>query len=265
MKKIILIYLIITLVFSHLNLVLAQEEVNQADDELINKNIKERIEKVTKSEEKIALKKSKAVTGTVSSVTNNTITIKHDSETILISFTQDTEFVRNPGSKSVDKSDIAIGDFIIAMGTINTSEVLDSKRIVLSEETPLKNNKMSAIGNIQDIDLKTKEITLTKPNGEEIILKQTKSSQMLQKSEREKETIKLNDLETANKVVVVYSPQENEKDSNDILSLLAIPNTNSSDLTDDSDSKAQSSPTSSAKVKATSRPAPKASSSPSQE
>lgn len=108
------------------------------------------------------LSRPKAYIGTVTDITDSTIEIKtKESDIQQISINaSNTNVVNSVGTttKQVKTSDIAIGDFIIAMGYIETSSVLGAQRILISD--PTTEPKITVkLGNLTDID---KKITLTK-------------------------------------------------------------------------------------------------------
>lgn len=108
--------------------------------------------------------KAIAYTGTVTDILSNAIQVKSDNGEIKqISYNDDTVFVNtNKKNVLVKPEDLAIGDYIVALGLAN-GKVLGSKRILISN--PISENEYQIIsGNIQSI-IKNK-ITLTRPNGE---------------------------------------------------------------------------------------------------
>ncbi|HTK03419.1 MAG TPA: hypothetical protein VL401_01465 [Alphaproteobacteria bacterium] len=110
------------------------------------------------TDEKI-VSKPKAYIGTVTDITDSTIQIKIGGEIKQIS-TSDKVTVIKTGTtnKTVKLTDIAIGDFIVAMGYINSSSVLNSQRILITD--PITEPKIEAkMGTISDID---KKATLSK-------------------------------------------------------------------------------------------------------
>ena len=94
-------------------------------------------------------------------ITDSTIQIKTmDGEIKQISTSSDniTVIKSNPSTKTVKLTDIAIGDFIVAMGYINSSSVLSAQRILITD--PVTEPKVKAkIGNLSDID---KKVTISK-------------------------------------------------------------------------------------------------------
>ncbi|WKZ25692.1 MAG: hypothetical protein QY322_00030 [bacterium] len=108
--------------------------------------------------------KAIAYTGTVTDLSANAVQVKSDNGEIKqLSYSEDTVFVNTNKKNALVKSeDLAIGDYIIALGLEN-GKVLASKRVLIS--SPISENEYQIIsGNIQSI-VKNK-ITLTRPNGE---------------------------------------------------------------------------------------------------
>lgn len=81
-----------------------------------------------------ALKKPKAFIGTITDISENTLQIKTDTGEIKqSSVSSDTVFVKiDKTTKEIKFSDVAIGDFIVAMGLKNGDAVLEAKRIIIT-------------------------------------------------------------------------------------------------------------------------------------
>lgn len=94
-----------------------------------------------------ALNKPKAYLGVVTDIADSTIQIKSlESEIKQISTGEDGIVVVNSkgtANKIVKLTDIAIGDFIVAMGYINSNSVLMAQRILITD--PVTEPKVSAI------------------------------------------------------------------------------------------------------------------------
>lgn len=121
-----------------------------------------------KVEEKIAnaLKNPKAYIGTITDISKLTYQIKNQKGEIQqLSFTEDTSFVKvDKTAKTITANDVAIGDSIIAMGFKNGNEVLQAKRILVTElsEDSLRNIYLGKITNTTK-----SEVTITKLAGQE--------------------------------------------------------------------------------------------------
>lgn len=83
------------------------------------------------------LSRPKAYIGTVTDITDSTVQIKtRASEIKQISVKADSTTVINSVgtvSKTVKTADIAIGDFVVAMGYVNTNSVLSAQRILITD------------------------------------------------------------------------------------------------------------------------------------
>lgn len=122
-----------------------------------------------KLKEKISTKslKTTSYVGTITDISSGTIQIKSVQGDIKqMSLSDDTSFVntlkKNIGVKATD---LAIGDYIVAMGFVNGNKVLDSKRILIAEPA-IKNNFETIFGTISNVT-KTK-ISIDRDNGESI-------------------------------------------------------------------------------------------------
>jgi hypothetical protein len=119
-------------------------------------------------------KKSKAYVGTVTDISSGTIQIKAINGEILQAGTADDTTYINVLKKSavVKATDLAIGDYIVAMGLLNGNKVLSAKRILITSEL-MDDKKEIVWGKISEIT--KKKLTLIKNNGEtlEIILPKT--------------------------------------------------------------------------------------------
>lgn len=113
-----------------------------------------------------SLKKT-AYIGTITDISSGTIQIKSVQGDIKqMSLTDETTYI-NTLKKNVEvkAADLAIGDYIVAMGFVNGNKVLDAKRILIG--SPLVENKYkSIIGTVQSIS-KTK-LVIDKGNDETI-------------------------------------------------------------------------------------------------
>ena len=119
-----------------------------------------------------AMDQPKAYLGVVTDITSSTIQIKSpESQIEQIAIGSDGISVVNATgttSKTVKLSDIAIGDFIVAMGYVNGDDVLMAQRILITD--PLEDSGIKAsIGKVSKTTAKT--ITVTDAaSGEESII-----------------------------------------------------------------------------------------------
>lgn len=102
------------------------------------------------------LNSPKAYLGTVTDIAEKTIQLKTDSGTIeQVSAEGEglTIVKQNPTAKEVKLTDIAIGDYIVAMGYRNGNHVLNAKRILITQPTPPPQIKI-VFGKVKSISKK---------------------------------------------------------------------------------------------------------------
>ena len=89
-------------------------------------------------------KKPTAYVGTITDISSGTIQIKDENGDIKqISLLEDTKFI-NTLKKNIEvkSTDLAIGDYIIAMGFVNGNKVLKTQRLLIT--SPIEENKFEA-------------------------------------------------------------------------------------------------------------------------
>lgn len=109
--------------------------------------------------------KRTAFAGSVTDISSGTIQIKADAGEIKqMSYDNETVFV-NTLKKNVEvkATDLAIGDYIVAMGQVNGNKVLSSKRVLITGPV-LENNYQIISGIIESIS--KSKIVLTRPSAE---------------------------------------------------------------------------------------------------
>ena len=145
-----------------------KEEASTSSDAIRNK-VQEKVESVINS--------PKAYIGTVTDLSEGTIQINRfvfskeeskNNEILQISVKGEPVFVKvAKETKNIKFSDVAIGDFIVAMGFVNGNSVLEAKRVLVTE--PLKVSPRKAIfGKVTKIS--KNEISLNSASNEEVIL-----------------------------------------------------------------------------------------------
>lgn len=117
-----------------------------------------------------------------------------------------TKFVNiGKTTKTISFSDIAIGDFIVAMGYKNENGVLESKRILVIE--PLKpSTRKSYFGEV--VSATKNKITL-KVDDSEKTFNITKNTDLIDYASNEE--IKLTDFEESDNIIVVSTDDENAR------------------------------------------------------
>jgi hypothetical protein len=115
----------------------------------------------------------------------NTIHVRNLHEDIEQTSVDDkTTYANDVTSKEISFSDIAIGDFVVAMGTKNGNQVLSAGRVLVSK-TPVPIKRQIHIGDVIDISGNTLKLAQSE---EEVELKFPKNWKGPEKSEMDPET-----------------------------------------------------------------------------
>lgn len=121
---------------------------NNKVEDLTNK-LKE-IVKDTSTEENVKDENPKSFFGTITQVTNNSLTLDSNNQSKNIQLSDETAFVNSKRQKS-KISDFKVGDTILAMGYLNTDNSLDCRRIVATSSESVENDNQIVTGQIVDV------------------------------------------------------------------------------------------------------------------
>ncbi len=151
-----------------------------------------------------AQKPPKAYIGTITDIMDSTIQIKSvDSQIQQIATDKFDITVVNTkgGSKTVKLTDIAIGDFVVAMGYIDGNDVLDAQRILVT--TASSDSEISV--SMQKVDgVAKKSLTLTPAaGGEALTITPDKDTQIRSFSDGKIKNIKITDISESDLMIVV--------------------------------------------------------------
>lgn len=135
-------------------------------------SVRERVEK--KVEE--ALNKPKAYLGLVSDISETTIELKSATGEIQqVGVAEDAIFIKDGiPVKTVDFKDLAIGDYIVAMGFKNGNAVLNARRILITQP-PATLNRQALNGKVQRLTKNDFSLIFPNNQGEPVILPEKNS------------------------------------------------------------------------------------------
>ncbi len=173
-------------------------------------------EKVQKKVEE-ALLNPKAYLGTITDINEKTIQIKTDGGEIKqVSVTDEATIIKTgTTNKEVKITDMAIGDYIVAMGFKNGNNVLQSQRILITSALGTIIKKVIA-GNITKIT--KSNLTLSSLN-EENTITFIKTTLVYQLKNDNLTKIKTTDLDTDKRIIVVGETNKNAFEARTILLL----------------------------------------------
>lgn len=165
------------------------------------------------------INRPKAYIGTVTDITDSTIEIKTDSsdiKQISINSTS-TNVINDVGTttKTVKTTDIAIGDFIVAMGYVETNSVLNAQRILITDS--ITTPKMG-VNQAKVVSLTKKTITVsTLPEGTESIVQPDTSTSIKSITDGKPSVIKLGTISKDDTLIYITTT-----DSKNVTSVRSI-------------------------------------------
>ncbi len=136
MKKIVFaIFILSFLILNSSFSIVAQESTGSAiPEEAVKKSVKERLEKVaSKDGDVLGNSDKKAYVGTLESLTQNALTIKTTTGSKQVAIAETAKIIGN-NRQAVKVDDLEIGSYLIIMGYITDKDVLDGRRIVVSDK-----------------------------------------------------------------------------------------------------------------------------------
>lgn len=178
---------------------LAQDEATDEAD-TVREKVKQKVEYVRKN--------PKAYIGAVTDKTEDTIQIKSDSGEILqVSVNEETSFVKlGKVPTRVKFTDLAIGDFIVAMGFRDTSGVLSGKRILLTSPATFAPRQI-AMGEVTSV--KKGAISLQdKLKGEELLIEPAKNNLVTLAADNKVAKINFSEIHQGDRIIAVGTRQE---------------------------------------------------------
>ena len=203
--------------------VLAQTPTSSPEisDEVIKENIKERLEKVTGQNAGDddstlgASSQKRAWVGTLEDITNSTLSIKTKTDTKLADVATDATVV-NDERESIKLTALEIGSYVIAMGYLNDDQVLDTRRVAVSEK-PTANPSKTFFVSITDIEKKT--LTVKDEDNQTWQLSTTSSTTITQTVDTVQSEIQLTDFKVDDKLVIIAKPDTEAPTTLDTLAI----------------------------------------------
>lgn len=176
-------------------------------DPRIPKAVEERIEKVLSTAEE---GRKRALVGTLKSIANSTLTIETQAGELQAKVATDAA-VLNEDREEIELNDLEIGSNIVAMGYLVNQDVLDARRVVVTEEFQTPETE-SVFGLVTDISQEEKVLTIKHPKNQTVYMVDINTNTKITKRvEGEVQEIKFGDIEENDRLVVIGEPEENEE------------------------------------------------------
>jgi len=186
-----------------------EEKEENTDNEATDSSdaIREKVKEEVNKAQTIA----RAYIGTITDISENTIQItkfvidkEMDSsgEIQQISFKKETVFVDvKEESKEINVSDVAIGDFVIAMGYKNGNNVLEASRILITD-TIEPSDRVAFVSTVVEVDTDLLSATIN-PSNEEVTIEPMKSIVVTANIDDTLTEIDFDEIEEAEEMIVV--------------------------------------------------------------
>lgn len=201
MQKIISLLLIVFCLTT--SVVIAQTPSPAEEEEEISPEIKEKVQERIEAIQETGSRKA-GYFGTLSDVSNSTLTIESEKGERKIRTDEDTDLIGKKG-QMIDLEDLEIEDFIIALGYIETDGLLLAKRVSILEEEPEPAEPREAVyGEVADISSVEEVISLAHPKGETTYEIEITSKTTIEKKSGEKtEEIDFDEIEIGDRLAAV--------------------------------------------------------------
>jgi len=177
------------------------EPVEEEDE--ISPEIKEKVQERIEAIKETGSRKA-AYYGTLTDISNSTLTIESEKGERKIQTDEETELI-GENSQEIELEDLEIDDFIIALGFIETDGLLLGKRVtVLSEEPEPAESREAVYGEVADVSQEEEVISLSHLIDETIYEIEIISKTIIQKKTGEKiEEIEFEEIEIGDRLAAV--------------------------------------------------------------
>ena len=173
--------------------------------EVVQQKVKEKLAAITSTSTN-----KKAYIGIIDKITSNNITISHLDQEQQLTVDQDTVFIDTKRNKTTLEK-ITPGQAVLAMGYLNESQILETKRLIIVDADSLESKKHTVVGKIVDISSSSPIFVLI-PSDNKNTQYQIKTDTKTQTVLKNKTKLKISDLSNGQKVIVIFSPtSENSK------------------------------------------------------
>lgn len=209
----------------------ATDSAQSVDFETVKENVKKRIQDVVMGEIDVANKRM-AVMGRLESIAQTTLSIDTNEDVRLASTSANTAYIRLPGKSNISFDEVSIDDYVIALGTLDESRVLNAQQVLAYEEMPVDPVNLSFYGLVEEFNRGRNSTTLVLKNPatqETITLITDKNSTLELAVTRDiRRALTADDaVELGSRALVIYTPAPSGKSQSILAHLLLRPPVNS--------------------------------------
>lgn len=173
--------------------------------EVVQQKVKEKLAEIT-----AITTNKKAFIGIVQNIDKNDIIISYNNQQFQLQVDVDTVFIDSKRNKT-GLDQISLDQAVLAMGYLNESQALETKRLIIVPAEILLEKKHTIVGKIVDISQETSVFVLI-PNQNKDHQYQIKTDSKTKIINKDKTSIKFDQLENGQTLIVIFSPtQTNSK------------------------------------------------------
>jgi hypothetical protein len=190
----------------------------EPDFEVIKENVKKRLQEVV--QDKVlgdSLKEPLAVIGSLKSLAGNTYSIETSTSVKLVSTSDQTQVSQIPKGGALTLEDVALEDYIVAVGFLGSDDVLDARQILIHKTAPGETKYKMAYGMVTAYDPKTFTLTLQNPadnSNFSCIISRRATIKQVFANDTDTVLARTNDLPENAHVLIIYLPGEAQGDDN---------------------------------------------------
>lgn len=171
--------------------------------EAVKEKVREKLEEVKKGQKR-------AFVGEINEITNSTLILTTRRGEKQAKINKETTLI-DQNRREIKPEDLEVGSYVITMGYLEDTDLLDAKRVVVTEE-PKPLDREAVFGIVSDISSEEKIITIKGLRQNAVYtLEVTSKTQITQKIEEEIKKIKFTDINEDDRLIVVGELAENEE------------------------------------------------------
>lgn len=138
-----------------------QSASKSGEIDVIKENVKKRL--LNKIQGTNSINKPSAITGRLSSIANETLTLETVTGMKLASTSAITRFQNANDSSPAKAEDLAIDNYLVVIGNINATQVVDADTIIVHDKKPEITTTQTEFGQLTSYDPRTRMVTIINP------------------------------------------------------------------------------------------------------
>lgn len=192
---------------------ISEQEVKESLRDRLKRAIDE---KSDEAQQTLNERQRRAIVGTLKDLTDSTLTVTTKTgQARFAAISANTAFVKK--GKTVTVKDAALGDHLIVMGYPGERDILDTRRVVITDGPTGRDTERIALGTVLKINLKLKIFELTVPRPAEVGGPETLTVSLPKKT-----TLDISEIAEGNTIIVIGTQADKNKPSLTLLKFKVI-------------------------------------------